>query len=210
MTRACWSGVAMVCIGLTLGGWRIAWFNSRSWALVDEVPISLSQGSRYETGDLPVNVAALYKIEVNAENKIDPTKLQCLLGAASPHEPCDTTSVLRAHWILTSAGKTAMEGTSNDTVGYGGPEPSGGASRILGIFRAQKGHIYKLDLHILSDTASLNVTNPRLYIGVYDYHLESALVISGLIKALCVGIVSIGGLALIGSFFSQRRAKRAS
>jgi hypothetical protein len=208
MTRVCWVGVAMICTGLILGGWRIAWDNSRSWALVDDVPISLSQGSRYESGDLPVNIAALYEIRVIVDNKIDSVELQCLLGAARDQK-CDTTSMLRAHWILTSAGKTVMEGSSDDTVGNGGTMPWG-TSRVVGQFDGQEGQRYKLDLDILSDTANLNITNPRLYVGVADYHLESALFISGFIKAFCGGIIAIGCLMLVGSFLLQRQANRPS
>jgi hypothetical protein len=176
---------------------------------VDDVPISLSQGSRYESGDLPVNVAALYGIRVIVDNKIDSVELECLLGAASQHQECDTTSMLRAHWRLASAGKTVMEGTSDDTVGDGGTMPWG-TSRVVGTFRGQEGQHYKLSVNILSDSGNLNITNPRLYVGVSDYHLESALFISGFIKMFCTGIISIGCLMLIGSFFSQRQARRIS
>jgi hypothetical protein len=198
----------MICAGLILGAWRIAWYNSRSWSLVDDVPISLAQGSHYQSGDLPVNLTASYGIEVDAENKIDSVELQCLLGAARDQK-CDTTSMLRAHWILTSAGKTVMEGSSDDTVGNGGTMPSG-ASRVVGKFDGQEGKHYKINLDILSDSGNLNITNPRLYVGVSDYHLESALFITGFVKAFCGGIIAIGCLMLIGSFLLQRQANRTS
>jgi hypothetical protein len=185
--------------------------NSRSWYLVDEVPISLAKGSHYQTGDLPVNLTASYSIEVYAENRIDPEKLKCLLGIVLSPRLCNTASVLRAHWILASAGKTVGEGESDDTVGFGGGGPGPlGADRTIGTFPGQKGHSYRLDLYILSDTANLNVTNPHLYVGVQDYHLESALFISGFIKTFCLGIISFGGLMLLGSFLVQRRTKRIS
>lgn len=211
MTRTGWSGVAMICIGLVIGGWRIEWANSRSWSLLDDVPISLAKGSHYQTADLPVNLAANYSIEIYAENKIDPEKLKCLLGIKLSPELCDTASILRARWVLTSAGKTVGEGISDDTVGSGG----GGsgplrANRTIGIFPGQKGHIYKLDLYILSDTANLNVTNPQLFVGVQDYHLESALVMSGLIKVISVVIILVGSLMLISVLLSQRRSRQMS
>jgi hypothetical protein len=178
---------------------------------VDDVPLSLAKGSHYETGDLPVNLTAGYSIEVYAENKIDPEKLKCLLGVLLSPKLCDTASRLRAHWILASAGKTVGEGVSDDTVGFGGGGPGPlRANRTIGTFPGQKGHSYRLDLYILSDTANLNITNPRLYVGVYDYHLESALFISGFIKAFCVGLISIGCLILVGSFLLQRQANRTS
>jgi hypothetical protein len=184
-----------------------AWFNSRSWALVDDVPISLSQGSRYESGDLAVNLAARHDIEVYAENNIDPEKLECLLGVRLDPKLCDTSAILRAYWVVANAGKTVSEGESDDTVGFGGGG-SRGADRTIGTFRGEKGHRYKLTLDILSDTGDLNFANPRLYVGVNGSQLESTLFITGFIRFFCEGIIAIGCLMLIGSFVSQRQSKR--
>jgi hypothetical protein len=107
-----------------------------------------------------VNLAALYDIRVIVENKMDSTKLQCLLGATSPEQTCDSASMLRARWVLSSAGKTVVEGVSDDTVGEGGTMPWG-TSRVIGEFDCQKGQRYKLSLNILSDSGNLNIAHPR-------------------------------------------------
>jgi hypothetical protein len=52
---------------------------------------------------------------------------------------------------------------------------------------------------VLSDTSSLNVTNPRLYVGVEDPSVEFNLVLNGLLKVFCTVIAAIGGLMLVGS-----------
>jgi hypothetical protein len=176
---------------------------------VNDVPISLSQGTHYSTGELPVNLNARYGIEIYADNKIDPEKLQCMLvGPSFPSQHCDTPVLLRARWMLSSEGKT-LQGTSDDTVGFGGGGPGPhGANRLIGAFHGQKGQRYKLDVYVLSDTSSLNVTNPRLNVGVEDPSLEGDLVLTGLLKVFCTVIAAIGGLMLIGSFLVQRKTNR--
>ena len=207
MTRMCWIGVATIVASLTLLGSWTAWSNSRSWSLVDDVPISLSQGTHYSTGELPVNLNARYGIEIYADNKIDPEKLQCMLvGPSFPSQHCDTPVLLRARWVLSSDGKT-VQGDSDGTVGFGGSGTSG-TNRLIGDFHSQKGQRYKLDVYVLSDTSSLNVTNPRLYVGVEDPSLEFNLVLTGLLRVFCTVIAAIGGLMLIGSLLAQRRDRQ--
>jgi hypothetical protein len=65
---------------------------------------------------------------------------------------------------------------------------------------------YKIDVFVLSDSGDLNVTNPRLYVGILDPSLETNLIVSGLIRIFCIAIAAIGGLILIGSFVAQRRS----
>ena len=206
MTRACWIGVAMIVASLTLLGSWTAWSNSRSWCLVDDVPISLSQGTHYSTGELPVNLNARYGIEIYTDNKFDPEKMRCLLGTPFPSQRCDTPVMLRARWALSSDGKT-VQGDSDSTVGFGGSGTSG-TNRLIGDFHSQKGQRYKLDVYVLSDTSSLNVANPRLYVGVEDPSLEFNLVSTGLLRVLCTVIAAIGGLMLIGSFLVQWQTNR--
>jgi hypothetical protein len=100
-----------------------------------------------------------------------------------------------------------VQGDSDRTVGFGGSGTSG-ANRLIGDFHGQKGQRYKLDVYVLSDTSSLNVTNPRLDVGVEDPSLEGSLVLTGLLKVVCTVIAVIGGLMLIGSFLARRQTKR--
>ena len=206
ITRIGWIGVAIVVANLTLlGSWTL-WSKTRAWCLVDEVPISLSQGSHYSMGELPVNLNARYGIKIYADNKFDPEKMRCLLGTPFPSQRCDTPVMLRARWVLSSDGKT-VQGDSDGTVGFGGSGASG-TNRLIGDFHSQKGQRYKLDVYVLSDTSSLNVTNPRLYVGVEDPSLEFNLVLTGLLKVFCTVIAAIGGLMLIGSSLAQRRDRQ--
>jgi hypothetical protein len=196
----------MVVASLALLGYRTLWSKTRTWCLVDEVPISLSQGSHYNTGELLVNLNARYGIKIYADNKFDPEKMRCLLGTPFPSQRCDTPVMLRARWVLSSDGKT-VQGDSDGTVGFGGSGTSG-TNRLIGDFHSQKGQRYKLDVYVLSDTSSLNVTNPRLYVGVEDPSLEFNLVLSGLLRVFCTVIAAIGGLMLIGSLLAQRRDRQ--
>jgi hypothetical protein len=164
---------------------------------VDEVPISLSQGSHYSTGELPVNLNARYGFDIYADNKFDPEKMRCLLGTPERSQRCDTPVALRARWALSSEGKT-VQGDSDSTVGLDGWGPSH-TFRSIGDFHSQKGKRYKLDVYVLSDTSSLNVTNPRLHVCVEDPSVEFNLVLNGLLKVFCTVIAAIGGLMLVGS-----------
>jgi hypothetical protein len=149
---------------------------------------------------------ARYGIKIYADNKFDPEKMRCLLGTPFPSQRCDTPVMLRARWVLSSDGKT-VQGDSDGTVGFGGSGTSG-INRLIGDFHSQKGQRYKLDVYVLSDTSSLNVTNPRLYVGVEDPSLEFNLVLSGLLRVFCTVIAAIGGLMLIGSLLAQRRDRQ--
>jgi hypothetical protein len=208
MTRVCWIGVAMIAASLTLLASAILWSNTRTWSLVDKVPISLSQGSHYSTGELRVNLNARYEIDIYADNKIDPEKLRCTLGTGSPRHPCDSPSTLRVRWVLSSEGET-VQGDSDDTGGLGELQTGSlESARTIGFFRGQKGHRYKLDVYVLSDTSSLNVTNPRLDVHEQDPSLEFNLVLIPFLGIFCTVVAAIVGLMLIGSFFAQRRALR--
>jgi hypothetical protein len=137
IARIGWIGVAIVVASLTLlGSWTL-WSKTRTWCLVDEVPISLSQGSHYSTGELPVNLNARYGIKIYTDNKFDPEKMRCLLGTPFPSQRCDTPVMLRARWALSSDAKT-VQGDSDGTVGFGGSGTSG-TNRLIGDFHSQKG-----------------------------------------------------------------------
>lgn len=204
MNRLGTAGLAMVVLSVTsILGWT-AWSRTRSWCLVDSVPISLSRGAHFTTGEVKVNFTARYSIQILAENKISPKKLLCMLGISS-HQACDGVKVLRASWKLFSDG-TSAEGDSDSTIGLGGGGPGPlGATRTIGIFQCQKGRRYRLDFDVLSDTSSLNVANPRLYVGVYDTSLESNLVFSGLLRILCSIVAVIGASMVIASFWLRPR-----
>jgi hypothetical protein len=195
---------------ILLGGWTL-WSKTRTWCLVDEIPISLSQGSHYSTGELPVNLNARYGILIYMDNNIPSEKLQCTtLGTPEISQHCKTPYALSIRWTVFGAGKT-VQGNSDEAVEFRGSSPgTEGTDSYIGEFHGQQGQHYRVDIDVLSDTSSLNVTNPRLYIGVWDPILEGSLVLTGLLRVFCTVIAAIGGLMLIGSFFAQRRDRRVA
>jgi hypothetical protein len=201
-----WAGVVLIIGSMaTLGTWT-AWFRTRTWTPVDEVPISLAKGTHYSSPELPINVSDQYAVKIEADNKIHAAQLRCQLGAGSAQQLCDSPTSFKAHWVLSSAGKNVEEG-SNASQALGGlnvgPATS---SAYIAVFRLKRGHRYKFDVDVLSDTGNLNVTNPRLSVEEFGTLLEFDLVISGLLRVVCFAIAIIGVLLLIGSFYEQQRA----
>ena len=200
LMRASRVGLALIAVGLVpLACWTV-WSLTRTWRPVD-MPISLSQGSHFSTGEFASNLDAEFEIDIDSENKIPSDDLRCLLGSRST---CSSASVVRVRWSLYSDG-TVLQGTSDDTVGQGAFGPSGQASRTIGYFKARKGRRYKLDGDVLADGSRLAVTNPRLRIRVADTSYESNLVIGGLLRLIGVVICLIGAGFLIGSFLIQKQ-----
>jgi hypothetical protein len=198
-------GLALIAVGLVpLACWTV-WSLTRTWRPVD-MPISLSQGSHFSTGEFASNLDAEFAIDIDSENKIPSDELGCLLGNGM-RSTCPSPSVVRVRWSLYSDG-TVLQGTSDDTAG-GSSGPSGEASRTIGYFKARKGRRYKLDGEVLADGSRLAVTNPHLRISVSDTSYESSLVIGGLLRFICAVICLIGGAFFIDSFLVQRRAIRS-
>jgi len=196
-------GLALIAVGLVpLASWTV-WSGTRTWRPVD-MPVSLSQGSHFSTGEFVGNLDAQYAIAIDSENKIPLDDLECLLGSRST---CPSPSVVKVRWSIYSDG-TVLRGTSDDTVGYGASGPSGEASRTIGYFKAQKGRRYKLDGEVLAEGSRLAVTNPHLRISVSDTSYESSIVIGGLLRLICTIISLIGGAFLIRSFLVQRHRLR--
>jgi hypothetical protein len=177
---------------------------------VDDVPISLSQGTHYSTGELPVNLNARYGILIYMENNIPSEKLQCTTpGISEMSQLCKTPYALSIRWTVFGAGKT-VQGNSDKTVEFSGFPGTQGTDSYIGEFRGQRGQHYRLDIDVLSDTGSLNVTNPRLSVHEEDPSLEFNLVLIPFLGIFCTVIAAIVGLMLIGSFFAQRRDRRVA
>ena len=203
LMRARRVGVALIGVGLVpLACWTV-WSLTRTWRPVD-MPVSLSQGSHFSTGEFASNLDAEFELDIDSENKIPSDDLRCLLGSRST---CSSASVVRVRWSLYSDG-TVLQGTSDDTVGQGAFGPSGQASRTIGYFKARKGGRYKVDCEVLADGSKLAVTNPRLRIRVADTSYESNVVIGGLLRLFCGVICLIGVVFLIGSSLVRRHRLR--
>jgi hypothetical protein len=193
----------------------LAWFYTRTWVLLD-VPVSLSQGTHYRSGEFTGNLNRRYFIEINAATGW-PTipaivhalvthsnkgfeKLPCPLGSRNASAYwCPVSPELKIHWVLSSEDET-KQGDLDERIKVG---PYAWGS-WMGKFDCKEGKHYNVDLYVLSDSGSLNVTNPRLNISAYgdDY------IGNGLVIMVCGTITAIGGFFLIASFFAQRRAGR--
>jgi hypothetical protein len=151
ITRTGRVGLVLIALGLVpLACWTV-WFRTRTWGPVD-IPISLSQGSHFSTGEFAINLNGRYEIEIETTNKIPLDILHCLLGnGMRSKQACSVPSVVNVHWTLSGNG-TVIQGTSDNTKEYGGEVgATGEASRTIGIFRGQKGRRYKLDCDVLAD-----------------------------------------------------------
>ena len=201
-------GLVMIAVSLvTLVCWT-AWFHTRTWCPVN-MPVSLSQGSHFTTGEFASNLNAEYEIEVESEGRIPLETLECLLGSEYPAEKCHIASVIRVRWTLYGNG-TVVQGMSDDTAaGYGGSGPSGEAFRTIGFFKAQKGRRYKVDFDVLADGSRLAVTNPHLRISALNSSFESGLVLNGLLRLVCVAAGLLGMILLVISLLVQRRGSRS-
>jgi hypothetical protein len=208
MTKTGWAGLVLIGLGLApLAGWTV-WFRTRTWCPVS-MPISLTQGSHFSTGEFPVNLSGRYEVEIEATGTTKTIPLEtveCLLFDGMRAHQCSVPSVVQVRWELSGDG-TVIHGTSDDTKGYGDEIASSGeASRTIGIFRAQKGHRYKLDGDVLADGSRLNAANPRLRISFSDPRLESALVLSGLLRFFFVIVGLVGVTLIVLSVLKQRRS----
>jgi len=171
----------------------------------------LNKGSQITTGEFKVNVSGPYEIEVEANANSDSSLnlLSCALGAGPvwPAKTCASPSVLKLSWILTADDKTIAQGSSDDLPGSGGSTATT-AIRTIGYFTGQKGRRYKLVVNNLTDASSLARAEPRLRVSVGETIYESALVATGLLNVVCVGLSAIGIVLVIVSRIMIRRSKK--
>jgi len=171
----------------------------------------LNKGSQSTTGEFKVNVSGPYEIEVEANANSDSSLnlLSCALGAGPvwPAKTCAGPSVLKLSWVLTSDDKTIAQGSSDDLPGPGGSTATT-LIRTIGYFTGQKGRRYKLVVNNLADASSLAGAEPRLRVSVGGTIYESALVATGLLNVICVGLGAIGSVLVIISRIIIRRSKK--
>lgn len=220
MTWVAKLGLSLMVIALVPWVWWSAWDSTRTWFLLKDVPITLSKESHYGTGLITTNMDGLYSINISARYsgfiRANPQSagtrdLACQIGVNDPQtEPCRTPPVWKFHWTLASD-RSTVEGNSDETVGEGYISSTGDIEREIGTFRTKAGHRYKFDLTVLFDNHDARIANPRLMVAVADYHTESSLFLTGLLRLICAPIAIIGAFLFLGSLLSQRaRRKRAS
>lgn len=219
MTQARKWGFVLVVLGLVPWGLWTLYDSTRTWFFAKDVPISLSKGSHYSTGLVKVNMSALYSIYITTDGPKGiasdrPTEaekqLACQVGLNDPKtNPCPNPPIWKVHWALSSDGRT-VQGDSDQTIGQGWINPTTGIDREIGNFRTEAGRRYKFDLDVLFDNPDPRIVNPRLMVGVSDFHAESSMVFSGLLKLICLPIAAVGTLTIVGSLLTQWwRRKRA-
>ena len=227
MTRTCSIGLKLMFFALIPLACWLGWFYTRTWVLLD-VPVSLSKGTHYRSGEFTGNLNRRYFIEINAVGNDRSIKLSTVIDAVvrhytgSPYEKlpcpfgrsrvyetikgyalpdyrCPISPELKMHWVLSSEDEM-KQGDIDERIEVG----AYAWVSWMGKFDCRKGKHYNLDLDVLSDSGSLDVTNPHLYIGAYgDDYIGNSLII-----LVCGTIAAIGGFMLIGSFIAQRRAGR--
>jgi len=214
------AGFFLIALGLVPWGLWTLFDSTRTWSLADDVPITLSKGSHYTTGIVKTNISALYSIYIDADvpkgiDDFQPTEaereLACHVGVNDHEkEPCPNLPLWKFHWKLTSDGGT-LQGDSDETIRQGRINSVTGISREIGEFQTVAGRRYKFDLDILFDNRDPRITNPRLMVAVSDYHGESSMFISGLLRFICLWIAAVGSLLVLASFLlewcKRRRAR---
>jgi hypothetical protein len=207
-------GFFLLALGLVPWGLWTLFDSTRTWFLAD-VPITLSRGSHYTTSMVKTNMSALYSIYIDADvpKGIDDfqateaeKELACQVGVSGVNdpekEPCPNLPVWKFHWTLTSDGDT-LQGDSDTTIRQGRINSVTGISREIGEFQTVAGRRYKFDLDVLFDNRDPRITNPRLRVAVSDFHGESSMFISGLLRFGCLSIASVGSLLVLGPFLLE-------
>jgi len=214
------AGFFLIALGLVPWGLWTLFDSTRTWSLANDLPITLSKGSHYTTGVVKTNMSALYSIYIDADvpkgiDDFQPTEaekeLACQVGVNDPEkERCPNPPVWKFHWTLTGDGGT-LQGDSDETIRQGRINSVTGISREIGEFQTVAGRRYKFDLDVLFDNRDPRITNPRLMVAVSDFHGESSLFISGLLRFICLSIAAVGSLLVLGSFLlewcKRRRAR---
>jgi hypothetical protein len=202
LSRTGWIGFVLVAASaVTFTCWMM-WFRTRTWQPVN-MPISLSRGSHFSTGEFAVNLTAQYAIDISAKGKMSEDELSCLLGNGM-RSTCHVPAVVEIHWTLLNDGDV-VQGISNDSRGGGSVGSTGEAFRTIGFFKGEKNRRYRLDIDVLADGSKLAATDPHLGVSVFDAKYESGLVFSGLLRLGCVVLGIVGAGLLAGSIFVQRR-----
>ena len=145
-------GVSLILAGIGCFLGHAWWITTRTRIPLD-VPISLSRG-HIRTDDFQINLASGYDVEIEVQKIAALPNLECLMWGCY-----DTPAALSARWTLLSTRGAAGSGSTDQT--NGGSGLIGAVGRKIGYFRSNA-ETYRLDLDVLSDTALLNVGNPRL------------------------------------------------
>jgi hypothetical protein len=146
------------------------------------------------------------------QSATEPEKeLACQVGVNDPEkEPCPNLPLWKFHWTLTSDGGT-LQGDSDEATRQSRINSVTGISRETGEFQTVARRRLKFDLDVLFDNRDSRNTNPRVMVAVSDFHAESSLFISGLLRFICLSIAPVGSLLVLGPFLfewcKRRRAR---
>jgi len=130
------------------------WAATRKLVPLD-IPISLSRG-HVTTETFSVNLRSTYQVQVQIDPNHGLFDLDCHEG-----EQCHKSlSMLKTHWVLSSAGQIVASGDIDTQYG-----DMAALVWPLGFF-GSSGREYRIDLDVLSDTGGLNQANPRLMVEI--------------------------------------------
>ncbi len=178
-------GTLALYIGFTI------WAATRKLLPLDN-PISLSRG-HVTTELFSVNLKSTYQVQVQIDPNHGLFDLQCDAG-----EQCHKSlSMLKAHWVLSSAGQIVASGDIDNKFG-----DMAVLVWPLGFF-GSLGREYRIDLDVLSDTGSLNQANPRLIVEIGEDGYARFSELSGIVP-LFSEITGAVGLALLCVSRSRR------
>jgi hypothetical protein len=176
--------VAMILGALAAYTGFARWAATRKLVPLD-IPISLSRG-HVATEPFSVNLKSTYQVQVQIDPDHGLFDLDCHEG-----EQCHKSlSMLKAHWVLSSAGQMVASGDIETHYG-----DMAALVWPLGFF-GSLGREYRIDLDVLSDTGSLNQANPRFIVEIGEDGYAWFSELSG-VAPLFSEITGIVGLALL-------------
>jgi len=200
---------AVVLAGLALAIASIFWLSTRKLVPLD-IPISLSRG-HVRTEEFGINLNSGYYIEIEVEKALSLDNLECQMWGCYEEKPASlevqrVPAILRAQWVLSSAGNIKLSGHSEEIDGASGN--LGVVGSKVGYFLSSGGR-YRLDVDVLSDTSVLNKGNPRLKVEADG---EGYNRLSRLNETLAIipGMVVVVGLALLLLSCSQQSAEQST
>jgi hypothetical protein len=171
------------------------------------LPVSLVPGT-IRTPEFKTDIEYWdYEIAIDFETNVDRLRMDCFVGGEANSDRCSSIpNLIDISWELFEGERVAFQGNSRSTPGMM-REPRVRYERIVGTFRAQKGHQYKLVLHVNRDASQLNSANPKVVVQILRGYWEDHAMRVGFGKLFAV-ILGLIGMTILAGTFNFRRLKR--
>lgn len=179
--------------------------NTHNWQPL-VMPVSLIPGI-IRTPEIQTDRDGEYGILIDLEEKFGMHRMECQLGPEGSNSgSCEgIASLIDISWELFERKKIVAEGSSGDIPP--GINWSSTIERLIGKFKAQKGHRYTLVLDIKRDASELNVANPKIEIEV-DRGISKDYAVGTHILRLEAVILGLLGITVLVSLVRLRRRIR--